>query len=96
MYYGHISTGELHLRPILNLKTEEGKKLFREIAEETAKLVRKHKGSLSGEHGDGRLRGEFIPLMYGEEVYQLGSISYNKKSNRGKEEGCYSCSPWYL
>lgn len=71
VYYGHISTGELHLRPILNLKTEEGKKLFREIAEETAKLVRKYKGSLSGEHGDGRLRGEFIPLMYGEEVYQL-------------------------
>ena len=70
VYYGHISTGELHLRPILNLKTAEGKRLFREIAEETAKLVRKHKGSLSGEHGDGRLRGEFIPLMYGEEVYQ--------------------------
>ena len=71
VYYGHISTGELHLRPILNIKTEEGKKLFRRIAEETAKLVRKHKGSLSGEHGDGRLRGEFIPLMYGEDVYQL-------------------------
>ena len=71
VYYGHISTGELHLRPILNIKTAEGKKLFREIAEETARLVRKHKGSLSGEHGDGRLRGEFIPLMYGEEVYQL-------------------------
>lgn len=71
VYYGHISTGELHLRPIINIKTAEGKKLFREIAENTAKLVRKHKGSLSGEHGDGRLRGEFIPLMYGEEVYQL-------------------------
>ena len=71
VYYGHISTGELHLRPIINIKTAEGKKLFREIAEETAKLVRKHKGSLSGEHGDGRLRGEFIPLMYGDDVYQL-------------------------
>lgn len=71
VYYGHISTGELHLRPIINIKTAEGKKLFREIAEETAKLVKKHKGSLSGEHGDGRLRGEFIPLMYGEEVFQL-------------------------
>lgn len=71
VYYGHISTGELHLRPILNIKTAEGRKLFREIAEETAKLVRKHKGSLSGEHGDGRLRGEFIPLMYGTEVYGL-------------------------
>ena len=71
VYYGHISTGELHLRPILNIKTEEGRKLFRSIARETALLVRKHKGSLSGEHGDGRLRGEFIPLMYGPEVYAL-------------------------
>lgn len=71
VYYGHISTGELHLRPILNMKTEEGCRKFREVAEETAKLVRKHKGSLSGEHGDGRLRGEFIPLMYGSECYQL-------------------------
>ena len=71
VYYGHISTGELHLRPILNIKTGEGRKLFRDIARETALLVRKHKGSLSGEHGDGRLRGEFIPLMYGPEVYAL-------------------------
>ena len=71
VFYGHISTGELHLRPIINIKTIEGKKLFREIASETAKLVKKHKGSLSGEHGDGRLRGEFIPLMYGNTVYQM-------------------------
>ena len=71
VYYGHISTGELHLRPIINIKTAEGKKLFREVAFETAKLVKKHKGSLSGEHGDGRLRGEFIPMMYGDTVYQI-------------------------
>ena len=71
VFYGHISTGELHLRPILNLKTAEGRRQFREIAERTAVLVRRHKGSLSGEHGDGRLRGEFIPLMYGDEVYQM-------------------------
>lgn len=71
VYYGHISTGELHLRPIINIKASEGKALFRAVAEETAKLCKKHKGSLSGEHGDGRLRGEFIPLMYGEECYQM-------------------------
>ena len=71
VFYGHISTGELHLRPILNIKTGEGRRLFRAIAGETAALVRKHKGSLSGEHGDGRLRGEFIPVMYGPEVYAL-------------------------
>ncbi len=71
VFYGHISTGELHLRPIINIKTKEGRKLFRDVAYETALLVKKHRGSLSGEHGDGRLRGEFIPLMYGEETYQL-------------------------
>ena len=71
VYYGHISTGELHLRPILNLKDPGDRKKFREVAHETALLVRKHHGSLSGEHGDGRLRGEFIPLMYGDEVYQM-------------------------
>ncbi|MBO4600317.1 MAG: FAD-binding protein [Bacteroidales bacterium] len=71
VYYGHISTGELHLRPILNVKKKQDRERFRQVAEETARLVKKHHGSLSGEHGDGRLRGEFIPLMYGEEVYQL-------------------------
>ena len=71
VFYGHISTGELHLRPILNLKTEEGRRLFRLIAHETTLLVRKHRGTISGEHGDGRLRGEFIPLQYGEKTYEL-------------------------
>lgn len=71
VYYGHISTGELHLRPIINLKTKEGQKLFRDLATETAMLVKKHRGSISGEHGDGRLRGEFIQMLYGEETYQL-------------------------
>lgn len=71
VFYGHISTGELHLRPILNLKTKEGRTLFRTLAKETALLVKKHRGSISGEHGDGRLRGEFIPLLYGDETYEL-------------------------
>lgn len=71
VYYGHISTGELHLRPIINLKSKEGRELFRKIAYEAAMLVKKHRGSISGEHGDGRLRGEFIPLLYGEECYEL-------------------------
>lgn len=70
VYYAHIGTGELHLRPVMNLKTEEGRKLFHEVAYRTALLVKKYRGSLSGEHGDGRLRGEFIPLMYGEMVYK--------------------------
>lgn len=71
VYYAHIATGELHLRPILNLKDPNDVELFYTIALETAKLVKKYKGSLSGEHGDGRLRGEFIPLMVGEQNYEL-------------------------
>ncbi|MGV6944557.1 FAD-binding and (Fe-S)-binding domain-containing protein [Sphingobacterium kyonggiense] len=71
VHYAHAATGELHLRPIINLKTKEGNLLFRAIALEIAELVKKYKGSLSGEHGDGRLRGEFIPLMIGDHNYQL-------------------------
>ncbi|MDR1724811.1 MAG: FAD-binding protein [Bacteroidales bacterium] len=71
VFHAHIATGELHLRPILNLKKEADVKKFCVIAKEVAKLVKKYHGSLSGEHGDGRLRGAFIPLMYGEKVYDL-------------------------
>lgn len=71
VHYAHAGSGELHLRPILNLKTAEGQKLFRTILDEIAHLVKKYKGSLSGEHGDGRLRGEFIEFMIGEQNYKL-------------------------
>lgn len=71
VYHAHIATGELHLRPILNLKDKKDVELFHTIASESAKLVKKYKGSLSGEHGDGRLRGEFIPTMVGDHNYQL-------------------------
>jgi FAD/FMN-containing dehydrogenase/Fe-S oxidoreductase len=69
--YAHAGAGELHVEPMINLKTTEGRQLFRTILAETALLVKKYGGSLSGEHGDGRLRGEFIPLMMGEKNYAL-------------------------
>lgn len=71
VHYAHAGSGELHLRPIINLKTEEGHRQYRLIAEEIATLVKKYDGSLSGEHGDGRLRGEFIPQMVGAHNYEL-------------------------
>jgi FAD/FMN-containing dehydrogenase/Fe-S oxidoreductase len=70
-YYGHIATGELHLSPLLNLKDPSDIQLYYNIAKEIATLVKKYRGSLSGEHGDGRLRGEFIPFMLGEHNYSL-------------------------
>ncbi|WZL88968.1 FAD-linked oxidase C-terminal domain-containing protein [Salinimicrobium sp. 3283s] len=71
VYYAHAGAGELHLRPILNLKKEDDVVLFRKITEEVAALVKKYGGSMSGEHGDGRVRAEFIQLMIGEENYNL-------------------------
>ncbi|WP_431108656.1 FAD-binding and (Fe-S)-binding domain-containing protein [Winogradskyella poriferorum] len=71
VYYAHAGAGELHLRPILDLKQSEDVKLFRAITTDVAKLVKKYQGSMSGEHGDGIVRAEFIPLMIGEANYQL-------------------------
>ncbi len=71
VYHAHIGTGELHIRPVLNLKDPEDVELFRTLGLETAKIVKKYRGSMSGEHGDGRLRGEFIPVVIGEHNYNL-------------------------
>ncbi len=71
VYYAHAGAGELHLRPILNLKSSSDVTLFRSISEASAKLVKSYQGALSGEHGDGRVRSEFIPLVLGEDNYQL-------------------------
>jgi FAD/FMN-containing dehydrogenase/Fe-S oxidoreductase len=71
VYYAHAGAGELHLRPILNLKSSSDVTLFRSISEASAKLVKSYQGALSGEHGDGRVRSEFISLVLGEDNYQL-------------------------
>ncbi len=71
VHYAHAGSGEIHLRPILNLKTKEGNELFRRVAQDIATLVKKYGGSLSGEHGDGRLRGEFLEQMIGAHNYGL-------------------------
>ncbi len=71
VYHAHIGTGELHIRPVLNLKDPADAELFRTLGIETARLVKKYRGSMSGEHGDGRLRGELIPLIIGERNYDL-------------------------
>jgi FAD/FMN-containing dehydrogenase/Fe-S oxidoreductase len=71
VYYAHAGAGELHLRPILNLKKSSDVALFRNITTDVAKLTKKYRGSFSGEHGDGIVRAEFIPLMIGDKNYEL-------------------------
>ncbi|MGJ8652068.1 MAG: FAD-binding and (Fe-S)-binding domain-containing protein [Opitutaceae bacterium] len=71
VHYAHAGSGEIHLRPIINLKTADGNRMFREVGQTVAELVKEYKGSLSGEHGDGRLRGEFLERMIGSKNYSL-------------------------
>ena len=71
VYYAHAGAGELHLRPILNLKKSEDVALFRAVTTDVAKLTKKYKGSFSGEHGDGIVRAEFLNLLIGDENYAL-------------------------
>ncbi|WP_299335140.1 FAD-binding and (Fe-S)-binding domain-containing protein [uncultured Psychroserpens sp.] len=71
VYYAHAGAGELHLRPILNLKKKADVVLFRKITTDVAHLVKRYNGSMSGEHGDGIVRAEFIPLMIGDENYEI-------------------------
>ncbi len=71
VYYGHVSVGLVHLRPELDLENISDRKKFTKIAQEVADLIKKYHGSLSGEHGDGRVRGPFLKQMFGEEVYKF-------------------------
>ncbi|MDT8414682.1 MAG: FAD-binding and (Fe-S)-binding domain-containing protein [Flavobacteriaceae bacterium] len=71
VYYAHAGAGELHLRPILNLKVKKDVAHFKQITAEVAALVKRFKGSFSGEHGDGIVRSSFIPMMVGEKNYEI-------------------------
>jgi FAD/FMN-containing dehydrogenase/Fe-S oxidoreductase len=68
--YAHASVGCLHVRPVVNLKTAGGVATFEAIANEVADLVLEFGGALSGEHGDGLVRGAFNEKMFGSELYQ--------------------------
>ena len=89
VYYAHAGAGEIHLRPILNLKKKKDVELFRKITSDVTDLVKKYRGSLSGEHGDGIVRSEFIPIILGESNYELlKKVKYtfdpNNIFNKGK------------
>ena len=71
IYYAHAGAGEIHLRPILDIKKSTDVHLFRLITTEVAQLVKSYRGSMSGEHGDGIVRSEFIEFMIGQENYNI-------------------------
>ena len=67
-WYAHAGVGCLHVRPILNLKEESEVAKLRSISDEAHALVRKYKGSHSGEHGDGLVRSEFLEPILGSQI----------------------------
>jgi FAD/FMN-containing dehydrogenase/Fe-S oxidoreductase len=67
--YAHASVGCLHVRPVINLKTRDGVAKFEAIANAIAELVLEYGGALSGEHGDGLVRGPFMERMFGPDLY---------------------------
>lgn len=71
VYYAHASVGELHLRPSINVKSQEGLDKMKAIAGEVAELIRKYRGSFSGEHGDGRIRAPFLEQVLGRDMVAL-------------------------
>ncbi|HUS05486.1 MAG TPA: FAD-linked oxidase C-terminal domain-containing protein [Bryobacteraceae bacterium] len=68
--YAHASVGCLHVRPVVNLKTESGLRQFEAIANDVAGLVLEFGGALSGEHGDGLVRSPFMQKMFGPVLYE--------------------------
>jgi len=70
IWYGHASVGCLHIRPMVDLRQAGAVARMRRVAETVADIVVAHGGSLSGEHGDGRLRGELLPRMYGPDLME--------------------------
>ncbi len=85
VFYAHIGDGEIHLRPVLDLKKVDDRNMFYTITDEVATLVKKYKGSLSGEHGDGRVRAPFIKKMIGEKNYKL-IVDLKTNWDRGADE----------
>lgn len=71
VFYAHASVGELHLRPMIDITTAAGVEKMKRMAEDVADLVRSYRGSLSGEHGDGRARAPYIEKVLGSEMMPL-------------------------
>ncbi len=66
--YAHASAGCLHIRPLINLKTLKGRGQYRAIADAVAQTVKKYQGTITGEHGQGLVRGEFSEYLFGPEL----------------------------
>ena len=89
VFYEHISTGELHLRPIIDIKTEKGRRMFRLVAEETARIVRKHRGGCSAsDKGQGRGRATSRLRGHSRRDTLRILLHHSHRVHGGSKEGC--------
>ncbi|MDC3125983.1 4Fe-4S dicluster domain-containing protein, partial [Candidatus Pelagibacter sp.] len=89
MFYAHASVGTLHIRPVLNMKSDVDIKNMKSISQEAFEMVKNYKGSHSGEHGDGIVRSEFHEMMFGKKIinaFEEIKDTFDKKNllNPGK------------
>ena len=87
--YGHFGQGCVHCRINFDLFSKEGIEKYRAFVHEMARIVVKYEGSVSGEHGDGQIRGELLPIMYGDDLVQAfwefkTAFDPDNKMNPGK------------
>ena len=68
-YYGHAAVGCLHIRPMISLKNREGIDKMVSIGDAVSDLIKEFGGSMSGEHGDGIVRGVWTRKMFGDRIY---------------------------
>jgi len=93
-FYGHASVGCLHFRPLINCKDPGDIRKLRSIAEDIRDLVVEFDGSLSGEHGDGRTRTEYLPAFYGDEIYGAFRNIKTAFDPDGRLNPGNICDPW--
>ena len=93
-FYGHASVGCLHFRPLINCKDAGDIRKLRSIADDIRDLVAEFDGSLSGEHGDGRTRTEYLPGFYGDEVYGAFRNIKTAFDPDGRLNPGNICDPW--
>ena len=97
--FGHAGDGTVHIRPFLNLRSEDTYQWLPEVCDEVYRYTMEIKGTISGEHGDGYLRAPFLKLQYGalfdvfKEIKQV--LDPDQILNPDKQTGCIDFSRWH-
>ena len=68
---GHVGDGNFHIIPLMKVGDKRAPEVIKNLGEEVYKLVIEYKGSITGEHNDGLVRGPYLKKMYGSKIFDL-------------------------